>query len=308
MNNLQNLKVGIVFQENTAEAKIAQATKNGIVQAVQELGLNFCEIPFTHNFVEDIKTQNVEIIFNAMHGKYGEDGYIQTILNALKIPYTHSGVMASQIGMNKVLTNTYAKACGIATNENQSILKEEILAGNYEISTKSVIKPVCGGSSVATFVLEKGEKLTQSQLQEVQDFHDGNLFTIEHFFSGKEIAVGILNDQVIGTCKIIPAEEFYSYNAKYNSKATIYEAPAEISETMREKLHTDALKIYKAIGASSIARVDFIATENEYRFLEINTHPGMTATSLIPKIGACVGISYAKIVETLLQNARFEEI
>ena len=131
---------------------------------------------------------------------------------------------------------------------------------------------------------------------------------IEAFFAGKEIAVGILNDEIIGTCKIIPAEEFYSYNAKYNSKETVYQSPAEISKTMCDKMQDDALKIYKAIGSSSIARVDFIATENDYRFLEINTHPGMTATSLMPKIGACVGISYKQIVESLLKNARFEEI
>ena len=304
----KNIKIGVVFQENTAEAKIAQATKNGIVQGLQKLGLNFCEIPFTKNFAKDITDNKVEIVFNAMHGKYGEDGYIQTILNSLKIPYTHSGVMASQIGMNKILTNSYAKACGIPTNESQFVLKNDIISGNYSIFHKSVIKPACGGSSVATFVIEKGEKLTESQINEVVEFQDGNLFIIEQFFSGKEIAVGILNDKIIGTCKIIPAEEFYSYNAKYNSNQTTYQVPAQISETLREKLHTDALKIYKAIGVSSISRVDFICTETDYRFLEINTHPGMTATSLMPKIGANAGISYEDIIENLIKNATFEEI
>ena len=305
---MKNLKIGVVFQENTAEAKIAQATKNGIVEAMKNLNLNFVAIPFTNNFVDDISAHKIDIIFNAMHGKYGEDGYIQTILNALKIPYTHSGVEASQIAMNKVLTNLYAKSCGIPVNENVVIHKNDILSKNYSISKKSVIKPVTGGSSVATFVLDEGEFLTESQLEEVQNFKDSNFFMIEEFFVGNEIAVGILNDRIIGTCKILPAEKFYSYNAKYNSKATIYEAPAQISETMREKLHSDAIKIYNAIGAYAIARVDFICTQNDYRLLEINTHPGMTATSLIPKIAACVGISYDEIVINLIQKAKFEEI
>lgn len=305
---MKNLKIGVVFQENTAEAKIAQATKNGIIQAMQNLGLNFVEIPFTNNFVDDIKAHKIDLIFNAMHGKYGEDGYIQTILNSLKIPYTHSGVEASQIAMNKILTNIYAKSCGIPVNESVVIHKNDILSAKYSISKKSVIKPITGGSSVATFVLEEGEFLSESQLEEVKNFTDSNFFMIEEFFVGNEIAVGILNDRVIGTCKILPAEAFYSYNAKYNSKATIYESPAQISETMREDIHNDAMKIYNAIGACAISRVDFLCTETDYRLLEINTHPGMTATSLIPKIGAYSGISYEAIVENLIQNAKFEVI
>lgn len=305
---MNNLKIGIVFQENTAEAKVAQATKNGIVQAMKNLGLDFVEIPFTRNFVDDTKTHKIDLIFNAMHGKYGEDGYIQTILNSLKIPYTHSGVEASQIAMNKILTNLYAKSCNIPVNESVVIHKNDILSSNYSISKKSVIKPITGGSSVATFILEQDQVLSDPQLEEVKNFTDSNFFMIEEFFAGNEIAVGILNEKVIGTCKIVPAEEFYSYNAKYSSKATIYEAPAQISETMREKLHSDALKLYNAIGACAISRVDFICTETDYRLLEINTHPGMTATSLIPKIGAYNGISYEQIVENLIQNAKFEVI
>ena len=305
---MKNLKIGIAFQEHTAEAKVAQATKNGIVEAMKNLCLSFVEIPFTQNFVDDISAHKIDIIFNAMHGKYGEDGYIQTILNSLKIPYTHSGVNASQIGMNKILTNIYAKSCQIPVNNNAVIHKNDLISSNYLIERKSVIKPVAGGSSVATFILEKNQFLSDAQLDEVTHFTDSNFFMIEEFFAGNEIAVGILNDKVIGTCKILPAEAFYSYNAKYDSKATIYETPAQISETLREKLHTDALKIYNAIGASAISRIDFICNEDDYRLLEINTHPGMTASSLIPKIGACNGISYEEIVENLIRSAKFEVI
>jgi len=133
---MKNFKVGVIFQENTAEAKIAQETKNGIVNAMKNLGLNFVELPFTQNFVDDIKFHKIDLIFNAMHGKYGEDGYIQTILNALQIPYTHSGVEASQIGMNKVLTNLYARSLSIPINESVGIHKNDILSSNYSISKK----------------------------------------------------------------------------------------------------------------------------------------------------------------------------
>ena len=140
------MKVGVVFSQSTAEAKVAQTTKAGITSAMQRLGLNFVEIPFTQNFVSDVKATKVDVIFNAMHGKFGEDGYIQTVLNAMQIPYTHSGAYASQIGMNKIITNIYAKACGIPTMESYTILKDNLLNGQYEIIKKSVIKPVNGGS------------------------------------------------------------------------------------------------------------------------------------------------------------------
>lgn len=302
------MKIGVVFSQSTAEAKVAQATKNGITFAMQRLGLNFCEIPFTQNFVDDVKLTKVDLIFNAMHGKFGEDGYIQTVLNALQVPYTHSGVCASQIGMNKILTNLYAKACGIPTMKSYTILKESLLNGDYEITKKSVIKPVNGGSSVATFILNEGEILSSAQKQEVINYTDGNLFMIEEYFQGEEVCIGILENKAVGSCKIKPAEEFYSYNAKYHSKETIYETPAGISPQIHNKLMNDALSLHNSIGAKAISRVDFIVNNNEYKLLEINTHPGMTATSLIPKICKNADIEYDNIVQKLINQAEFERI
>jgi D-alanine-D-alanine ligase len=302
------MKIGVAFQQLTAEAKVAQATKTGVISAMQRLGLNFCEIPFTQHFVNDIKCTNVDIIFNAMHGKFGEDGYIQTILNALQVPYTHSGAYASQIGMNKIITNLYAKACGIPTMESHTILKNSLLNEKYNIAKKSVIKPVNGGSSVATFILNEGEILSNAQKEEVANYVDGNLFMIEEYFAGEEVCIGILENKAIGSCKIKPAEEFYSYNAKYHSKETIYETPANISPQLHAKLMSDALSLHNAIGAKVISRVDFIVNNNEYKLLEINTHPGMTATSLIPKICKNAGLEYDDIIQKLINQAEFERI
>ncbi len=302
------MKIGVVYQQSTAEAKVAQATKTGVTHAMQKLGLNFCEIPFTQNFVNDINHEKVDIIFNAMHGKYGEDGYIQTILNAMEIPYTHSGMLASQIGMNKILTNTYAKACGIPTMQSCAILKQSILNDDYEITQKSVIKPVNGGSSVATFILNAGEKLSDAQKSEVQNYEDGNLFMIEEFFTGQEVCIGILGNKVMGSCKILPKEEFYSYNAKYHSKETVYEAPANISPKLYQNLSQHSINLHNAIGAKCISRVDFIINDDSYRMLEINTHPGMTATSLLPKICKYNNIEYEDIVQILINHAEFERV
>lgn len=302
------MKIGVVFQDSTAEAKVAQATKNSVVQAIKTLGYNYCEIPFTHNFVEDIKNNGVTLVFNAMHGKYGEDGYIQTILNALKIPYTHSGAFASKIGMNKILTNIYAQVCGIPIMQSFAILKSDLINGNYEITKKSFIKPVNGGSSVATFLLNVGEKLSNHQIEELKSYKDDDLFMIEEFFQGYEVAIGIVEDKIFGSCKIIPQEEYYTYHAKYNSNQTVYEVPALIEKNVYEKITQNALALHNVIGAKCISRVDFMVNQNEYRLIEINTHPGMTNTSLIPKMCKLNNMEYSDIVQILIKNSQFEVI
>lgn len=302
------MKVGVVYSVNTAESDVSQRSAKAICEAIEQIGLDALLIPFTHNFIEDVRAATIDVIFNAMHGKYGEDGYIQTILNAMKIPYTHSGVVASQIGMNKILTNTYARAAGINALESVYISKFDVIDGRYEIKRKSFLKPVNGGSSVATFLLNAGQKLTDSQIFEVKNFHDGNMFMIEEYFAGVETGVAILNDKALGSFQIIPAEEFYSYNAKYQSNKTQYLVPAKIDRNLENALFVSAEKLHKTIGAACISRVDFLVSGNDYRLLEINTHPGFTSTSLVPKVAKHRGISFADVVQVLIDNARFEEI
>ena len=303
------MKIGVVFQKLTAEAKIAEATKNSVVEAMCRLGLDFCELPFTQDFARELVKHKVDVVFNAMHGKYGEDGYIQTILNALQVPYTHSGVVASQIGMNKILTNIYAKHCNIPTIERFTILKEDIVGGNYTITKKSVIKPACGGSSVATFILNEGEKLSDVQRMEVKNYEDGDLFIVEEWFAGREVYVGVLNNEVVGACKVLPSEEFYSYHAKYHSKDTIYEVPAKISQSICDSIASDSMKLHNVIGAKCISRMDFIIGDDGfYKMLEINTHPGLMEASLMPKICKLKGIEYEDIIQILLNSAEFEKI
>ncbi len=300
------MKVGIVYQNNTAEADISKKTAEGIFHAVKNLGFQPHLIIFGEHFVQE--AQHTDVIFIAMHGKYGEDGYIQTVLNAIQKPYTHSGVNASQIGMNKMITNLYAQSCDIPVLVNQAITKQNLLEDKYQITHKSVIKPVNGGSSVATFILEEGGRLTPRQKEEILHYTDGNLFMIEDFFKGTEVCVGILNNKVIGTCSISPQEEFYSYNAKYLSNQTTYHMPANITPSLAQKLQSDAINLHHAVGAHNISRVDFICNKNTYRLLEINTNPGMTATSLMPKICSQCNITYQDIIQTLLQTAKYEKI
>lgn len=300
------MKIAIAFQTNTAEASISQKTANCTFEALQILEIPSFKVPFDGNFIKTIFHEQPTAVFNAMHGKYGEDGYLPTILNALQIPYTHSGVFASQIGMNKLLTDTFAQKCNIPTIPTHTILKNEIQ--NFTATEKCVIKPVSGGSSVATFVLEKGCMLEKPQLLELENYNESNLFLVQKFVKGREICVGILQNKAIGTVEIHPAEEFFTYNAKYNSTETKYTSPAQLSAEISEKMHKIAENLHNAIGASCISRVDFLLTEDEIFLLEINTHPGLIKTSLLPRIAQSQGISYIDLIKILTKHTILEEI
>ena len=302
------MKVGVVYSESTAEAEISQRSAKAIAESLSQMNYSVATIPFTQNFIEDVRAEKVDLIFNAMHGKFGEDGYVQTILNAMQIPYTHSGVVASQIGINKILTNIYAQMLNIPTIQSVVVSKQNLIDGNYFVGVKSFIKPVNGGSSVATFLIQAGEKLNANQIDEVINFHDGNMFMIEECFSGIETGIAILENKALGSFQIIPAEEFYSYNAKYNSNETQYIVPANISKSIEEKLILDAEKIHNGIGAWCISRVDFLVNNNDYRLLEINTHPGFTNSSLVPKVAKRKGMEFADVVQKLIDCAKFEAI
>lgn len=299
-------KIGIVYSVNTAEAQVSQRSMKCVVSAMESMGLKFCTIPFTQNFIMDLTLSKIDIVFNCIHGKYGEDGYMTTILNAMQIPYTHSGVVASQIGINKLLTNIHANALGIPVMHNEPISKQNLISGNYNVTKKSFIKPIDGGSSVATFLVDVGQKLTSSQISEVENFHDGNLFMIEEYFQGIETGIVILNDKSIGSFQVIPSEGFYSFNAKYQSDETQYLVPAEISTKMESILFKNAESLHNGIGCSCISRVDFLINSGDYRLLEINTHPGFTDSSLVPKVCQYKGMNYETIIQDLLDSAKFE--
>lgn len=302
------MKIAVLYSVNTAEAQISQKSMKSVTAVMEKMGMDFCTVPFTQNFITDLVKTNADVVFNCMHGKYGEDGYVQAVLNAMQIPYTHSGAVASQIGMNKFLTNSYAKTLGIPVMESCAVSKQNLLEGKYTAEKKSFIKPVNGGSSVATFLVNEGQKLSTAQISEVENFRDGSLFMIEEYFRGIETGIAILNDKPVGSFQVVPEEEFYSFNAKYQSGKTQYLVPAKISAEMESTLSKHAEDLHKVIGCSCLSRVDFLVNADDYRLLEINTHPGFTDLSLVPKVCKYKGIEYGEIIKILIDCAKFEPI
>ena len=251
-----------------------------------------------------IKNFKPEIIFNALHGQFGEDGYIQTILETFDIPYTHSGVLASAQAMdkeiskkiflkNKILTPKFIK---YSFDKSK---KELINIINHKLKFPVVLKPISEGSSVNVYICNKN-----NFFYNLQKLNIYNQIMIEEFIPGREIQVAIMGDNKLGAIELKPRRKFYDYEAKYNPKAnTEHIIPVDLTKKNFNKILNIALKAHKILGCKGITRSDFKFYKNKFYLLEINTQPGMTSLSLVPEIAAYCGLSFIKLLEWILNDA-----
>ena len=257
-----------------------------------------------NNLSKNITQFKPSVIFNALHGQFGEDGYIQTILEQYRIPYTHSGVIASSIAMDKEISkkifikkkiNT-PKFIKYSFNKKNSDLIKII---DKKLKFPVVVKPINEGSSVNVYICTKKNiikilKLVKSYKQVI----------IEEFIAGREIQVAILGTKKLGAIELKPKRKFYDYQAKYNTNAkTQHVIPVELSKNKLDEIMGMALKAHRAIGCSGVTRSDFKFYNNKFYLLEINTQPGMTKLSLVPEIAAYKGMCFIKLIEWILKDA-----
>ena len=257
-----------------------------------------------NNLLVNIKSKKPDVIFNALHGQFGEDGYIQTILETQKVPYTHSGVISSSIAMdkviskkiflqNKILTPRYIKF--VYKKDTKNIIKKIEKKFKFPV----VIKPINEGSSVNVYICNKKDILKKIKLL---SFYKEIL--IEEFIPGREIQVAIMGKKKLGTIELKPKRKFYDYEAKYNPKAkTEHIIPVDLSKKNLKKITDIALKAHRKIGCRGLTRSDFKFYNGKFYLLEINTQPGMTKLSLVPEIAKYVGISFIKLIEWTLKDA-----
>jgi len=257
-----------------------------------------------HKLIESINSFKPKIIFNALHGQFGEDGYIQTILETTGIPYTHSGVISSAIAMDKILSKKIFIKNKILTpkfieysfreNKKQIINKIE-----KKLKFPVVVKPINEGSSVNVFICTK-----LNVFKNLKSLKSYKRIIIEEFISGREIQAAILNFKKLGAIELKPNRKFYDYQAKYNPKAkTKHLIPVDLTKKQYSNLMNIALKAHKLIGCSGVTRSDFKFKNGKFYLLEINTQPGMTNLSLVPEIAAYKGISFIKLLELILKDA-----
>ena len=253
---------------------------------------------------EVIKKFKPKIIFNALHGQFGEDGYIQTILETTNIPYTHSGVLSSAIAMDKNLSKKIFINNKILTPKYfmyyfDKSKKDLINYINKYLGFPVVVKPVNEGSSVNVYICTKINIFKKIEL-----LKDYKKIIIEKFIPGREIQAAIIGSKKLGAIELKPKRKFYDYEAKYNSKAkTKHIIPVNLNKNEYKKLMSLALKAHKLIGCSGVTRSDFKFFKGKFYLLEINTQPGMTNLSLVPEIALYKRISFIKLIEMILRNA-----
>ncbi|MDA7562281.1 D-alanine--D-alanine ligase [Candidatus Pelagibacter sp.] len=257
-----------------------------------------------HTLLKNIELFKPDIIFNALHGQFGEDGYIQAVLENQKIPYTHSGVIASSIAMdkevskkifikNKILTPKYIKFD--YTKNKKDIIK--IIEKKLKFPV--VVKPINEGSSVHVYICNKKDII--KNLKKLKAY---NQVLIEKFIPGREIQVAIMENKILGAIELEPKRKFYDYEAKYNSNAkTKHIIPVSLNKKYLKKITTTSLKAHQLIGCRGVTRSDFKFYKGKFYLLEINTQPGMTKLSLVPEIANYNGISFIKLIEWILKDA-----
>jgi D-alanine-D-alanine ligase len=282
------------------EREVSLKTGSAMLKALQEGGYQAVGIEVSADIVQRLLEERIEVAVIALHGRWGEDGTVQGLLELLRIPYTGSGVLASALAMNKIKAKEIFLYHGLPTPE--FICPPE----GKEVEEPPfpppwVVKPASEGSTIGIDIVMDREGLQQAVRSARGYDHE---VLVERFIKGKELTVGILKGEPLPIVEIVPLGGFYDYQAKYTPGQTEYILPARISERQEKEIGELGLKAYRALGCSGCARVDLLLSEEGEPFItEVNTLPGMTETSLVPKAAAQVGISFLKLVEIIVEEA-----
>jgi len=294
----------------SAERDISIRSGLAVYQGLQELGYNVVLVDVGRDIVDVIKKEKVKVAFLALHGGTGENGAIQGLLDVIGIPYTGSGVLASALAMDKEASKKIFLYHGLNVAPFIVVQRSTKKSGPGKgVSQYAptfplpwVVKPCTEGSSIGVSIVKE-----ESDLKACLDkaFAFGPRVIVEKFIKGRELHIAVLGDRVLGGVEVRPSLEFYNYEAKYTSGLTEYIIPPEIDEAVYENTKSMALKTFQALGCAGAARVDFIVEESSHTpyVLEVNTLPGMTATSLLPKIAGSAGMGFKDLIEETLRLA-----
>ena len=304
-NNIQkDSKIAVLCGGMSSEREISLRSGKNCLAALHRLGYKNAEIvDVSENIMNDLK--GFDFAYNTLHGKFGEDGCIQGVLEILKIPYTGCGVMASAICMNKEYTKKVMSTAGLPLITSVYLLQnEDPIEKVKDLHFPLMIKPVSEGSSFGMSKVNNNEELIKA-VEDARKYNSEIL--IEEYLVGIAATVGVLEKEgkafATEILELRPKNEWYDYEAKYTKGMTEFILPAEISEELTEKVKRNAVKAFEVCGCSGVSRVDFLIVNNIPYILEINTNPGMTDTSDLPAQAEVCGISYDKLVEMVLHSA-----
>ena len=286
----------------SSEREVSLNSGAAIVAALQSRGIDAHPFDPKAQDIVQLKALGFQTAFNTLHGTYGEDGTVQGLLEALGVPYTGCGVMASAIGMDKYRTKLVWQGLGLPVPEF-AVLHDnsDFAAIERELGLPLFVKPAVEGSSVGVVKVKEAGSL-KAAYQSVKHLH-GEILA-ERFIGGGEYTCAVLNGQALPSIHIIPATEFYDYEAKYNRDDTVYQCPSDLNEADEALMRSLSVRAFAAIGGQGWGRVDFLKdTDGKLYLLEVNTLPGMTGHSLVPKAAAQSGLSFADLCVEILKTA-----
>ena len=283
----------------SAEREISLRSGNACLKALTSRGYNSVAIDAVRDLPFRLRDEGIEVAFIALHGRYGEDGTVQGLLEVMGIPYTGSGVLASAIAINKAVTKEILRSKGIRTPGFIAVSRIED-AKELKINLPVVVKPAKEGSTIGISIVRDRKELISAV---EQAFRYDTLVLIEDFVKGREVTVSVFDGRPMAIVEVRPKSGFYDFQSKYTTGMTEYICPADISIETDRACREISVAVYEALGCSGAARVDMIIDESGPQAIEINTIPGMTETSLLPKAAARDGVSFEDLVERMLDGA-----
>jgi D-alanine-D-alanine ligase len=299
--------VAVLLGGFSSERPVSLSSGNACADALEEVGYKVTRVDVARDVSSVLQKLRPDVAFNALHGPFGEDGTIQGILEYLEIPYTHSGVLASALAMNKEQSKKVAKAAGIPIAESK-VINRFAVKTKHPMKPPYVVKPVNEGSSFGV-VIVKEDQSHPPQVIGSPEWKYGETVMVERYVYGRELTCAVMGNVALGVTEIIPVgHSFYDYDSKYVAGGSKHECPAKISPNIYQKIQTLSLRAHQAIGCRGVSRSDFRyddrhSENGELIWLEVNTQPGMTPTSLVPEIAAQAGHSFGDLVSWMVEDA-----
>lgn len=297
--------VAVLMGGWSAEREVSLSSGKGCADALRRAGYRVSEIDAGHDLPAVLQELRPDVVFNALHGEWGEDGCVQGVLEILELPYTHSGVLASSLAMDKEMAKHIFRAAGLPVTESVVVTRAEAAKGHV-MDTPYVIKPVNQGSSVGVHIVRQGENRPPAELSS-EKWNLGELVMVERYIPGRELTCAVMGEEMFDVTEIVANTAFYDYEAKYKAGGSDHILPAPIEADVYAHVQAVTKAAHEALGCRGVSRADFRFDETKGAsgvvLLEVNTQPGMTPTSLVPELAARAGYSYEDLVSWMVEDA-----
>jgi D-alanine-D-alanine ligase len=298
--------VAVLMGGWSAEREISLRSGRACADAAERCGYRVTRVDVGRDIAAVLRTIKPDVALNVLHGRPGEDGALQGVLEVLGVAYTHSGVLSSALAMQKDMAKTVLRAAGVPVPDGTVVSRREA-AANHPMPRPYVVKPVAEGSSVGVFIVTEQHSHPPQELTR-EDWPYGEQVLVERYIPGKELTCAVLGDRALDVIEIVAATRFYDYEAKYAAGGSRHILPAELSPFVYQEARRLALKAHHALGCRGVTRADFryddrSAGAEGLVCLEVNTQPGMTETSLVPELAAYAGLSFDELVRWMVEDA-----